>query len=152
MSGHDYTVEFRIFSETLDPDKITRELGLQPCQIRIPGVPGLRKGPQQGMWAYDGGEGHTSWKALADGLTFVLDKLWSHRDAIAKYKTAGKLVWWCGNFQSSFDGGPTLSAALLGRLGEFGAELFIDNYLADDNGKQSLQGEGLAGRGSRSIV
>jgi len=140
MSGHDYTVEFRIYSKTLDPAAITRELGLQPCQIGIEGAPGLGNRPQQGMWAYDGGEGRATWESLADGLTLVLDKLWPHREAIAKYKTGGKLVWWCGNFQSSFDGGPTLSAALLGRLGEFGAELFIDNYLAQDNEKEQQKG------------
>jgi hypothetical protein len=38
--------------------------------------------------------------------------------------------WWCGHFQSCFDGGPTLSARMLGRLGAFGAELFIDNYFS----------------------
>ena len=135
MRGHDYTVEFRIFSATLDPNEITRELGLQPCQTRIEGAPGLR-GPQRGMWAYDGGEGSITWESLADGLTFLLDKLWPHREAIAKYKSAGMLVWWCGNFQSSIDGGPTLSAALLKRLGEFGAELYIDNYFAKNGEKE----------------
>lgn len=135
MRGHDYTVEFRIFSETLDPNEITRELGLQPCQIRIQGASGLGKRPQQGMWAYDGGEGSITWESLADGLTFVLDKLWPHREAVAKYKAAGTLVWWCGNFQSSLDGGPTLPPALLKRLGEFGAELYIDNYFSQNDEK-----------------
>jgi hypothetical protein len=136
MSGHEYTVEFRIFSETLDSNEIARELGLQPCQIRVEGAPGLKKRPQQGMWAYDGGAGRVTWESLADGLAFVLDKLWPHREAIAKYKATGTLVWWCGNFQSSIDGGPTLSAALLTRLGEFGAELFIDNYFAQNGEKE----------------
>jgi hypothetical protein len=52
MSGRDYTVEFRIFSETLDSAKITRELGLQPCQIGIEGAPGFGGRLQHGMWAY----------------------------------------------------------------------------------------------------
>lgn len=139
-NGHEYTVEFRIFSKTLDPNEITRELGLQPCQIRIEGAPGLGKRPQQGMWAYDGGEGNITWESLADGLTFLLDKLWPHREAIAKYKPAATLMWWCGNFQSSFDGGPTLTATLLKRLGEFGAELFIDNYFAqNDETEQQME-------------
>lgn len=77
-----------------------------------------------------------TWESLADGLTFILDKLWPHREAIAKHQTSGTLVWWCGNFQSSFDGGPTLPAALLRRLGEFGADLFIDNYIAHNENAQ----------------
>jgi hypothetical protein len=60
----------------------------------------------------------------------VLESLWPHRDKIAKYAATSKLVWWCGHFQSSFDGGPTLSLALLRKLGEFGADLHIDNYLS----------------------
>lgn len=39
------------------------------------------------------------------------------------------LVWWCGHFQSSFDGGPMISPSLLTRLGEFGVLLFIDQFL-----------------------
>jgi hypothetical protein len=140
MVGHEYTVEFRIFSKTLDPAEITRELALQPCQIRVEGALGLGGRVQDGMWAFDGAEGSINWESLEDGLNFVLDKLWPLREIIARYKSSGRLIWWCGNFQSSFDGGPTLSAALLRRLGEFGAELFIDNYLADCNDKEQQKG------------
>jgi hypothetical protein len=133
MIGHEYTVEFRIFSKTLDPNEITKELGLKPCQIRLEGSLGPGNRLQQGMWAYDGGEESKTWDSLSDGLLFLLDKLWPLRDKIAKYKPDAKLIWWCGSFQSSFDGGPTLSAALLSRLGEFGAELFIDNYFGPIN-------------------
>jgi hypothetical protein len=141
MHGHEYTVEFRIFSEKLNPSEITQELGLQPCQTRVADAPGsvgrLPQGIQE-MWAYDGGEGSITWESLEDGLTFVLDKLWSHRETIAKYKASGELVWWCGNFQSSLNGGPTLRSTLLKRLGEFGADLFIDNYFsANEEGGQS---------------
>ena len=136
MNGHEYTVEFRIFSATLDPNEITHQLGLQPCQIRIEGTPRPGKSPHRSMWAYDSEEGSITWESLEDGLTFLLDKLWPYREAIAKYKSAGTLVWWCGNFQSSFDGGPTLPAALLKRLGEFGAELYIDNYFSGNDEKE----------------
>jgi hypothetical protein len=140
MSGHEYTVEFRICSKTLDPAEITRELGLQPCQVRIEGTPGFSGRLQQGMWAYDGGEGTIYWESLAEGITFVLDKLWPYREAIAKYKSSGEFVWWCGNFQSSLNGGPRLSPDLLKRLGEFDADLFIENYFS--NGEEEEQQEG----------
>lgn len=130
MIGHEYTIEFRIFSRTLDPDLITRELGLQPCQIRKEGTIGLGDRIQRGMWAFDGGEGSTEWESLEDGITFVLEKLWPRREAIVNYKASAELVWWCGNFQSSFDGGARLSADLLKRVGEFGADIYIDNYIS----------------------
>lgn len=37
-------------------------------------------------------------------------------------------VWWCGHFQSSFDGGPELPAELLTEIGSYGIPLYIDNY------------------------
>jgi len=50
-----------------------------------------------------------------------------------KYCAGGIFTWWCGHFQSGFDGGPTLTPDLLRRLGEFGADLFIDNYFSPDD-------------------
>jgi hypothetical protein len=137
MSGHEYTVEFRIYSNTLAPHEITLDLGLEPCRMRTENSPGPRGWNQCGMWAYDGGgENRSSWDSLEEGLTHVLDKLWAHRDAIAGYKRSAELVWWCGHFQYSFDGGPRLSPSLLRRLGEFGAELYIDNYHSIDTSEE----------------
>ena len=62
----------------------------------------------------------------------MLDRLWPHREAVARYKKNGELIWWCVHFQTSFDGGPTLSVPLLKRLGEFGVEVYIDNYHSRD--------------------
>jgi hypothetical protein len=90
------------------------------------------------MWTYNGPPGSpTEWDSLEEGLRHVLENLWPHRDKIATYHAGSKLMWWCGHFQSAFDGGPTLSAALLRQLGEFGVELYIDNYFsADDSSRE----------------
>ena len=132
MSGHIYTVEFRIFSETLDPIVITSTLNLQPCQVRRQGSRRDDGKIFTGMWAYNGyGEAKIpDWDSLEEGLTFLLDKLWAHKEVIIGYKSNARLMWWCGHFQSSFDGGPQLSPFLLGKLGIFGADLFIDNYFS----------------------
>ena len=42
------------------------------------------------------------------------------------------LYWWCANFQSSFDGGPTFSVRLLKGLADFEVPLYLDNYFSDD--------------------
>ncbi len=132
MSGHVYTVEFRIFSETLDPGAITNTLSLQPCQVRRQGSLRADGKIYSGMWAYNGCGDTKSpeWVSLEEGLTFVLDKIWPRKEAIAGYISNAQLVWWCGHFQSTFDGGPKLSPFLLGKLGTFGADLFIDNYFS----------------------
>ena len=141
MGHHDYTVEFRIFSKTLDPTLITKELGLRPCQTWTEGAERIRGRVDPGMWAYNGTEEekNVSWSSLEEGLTFVLSKLWSCRETLGRYKTTGaRLIWWCGHFYSTFDGGPLLSATLLGKLGEFDAELFIDNHHVNEDGPERI--------------
>ena len=134
MTGHAFTVEFRIVGGDLDPELITSELGLEPCQTRGPGELRADGRVLPGIWAYSG-YGQCDgpyWEALEEGIVFVLDRLWRHREVIGSYKTKAKLIWWCGHFQTSFDGGPVLSASLLSRLGEFGAELFIDTFFCEE--------------------
>jgi uncharacterized protein DUF4279 len=130
--GHKYTVEFRIYGKNLQPDLITQELGLQPCQIRPSGESSSQADANLGMWAFDGSDkGGVEWDSLEDGISAVLDKLWAKREIIQQYRPEKSLIWWCGNFQSAFDGGPTLHHALLVRLVEMGADIFIDNYFCD---------------------
>jgi len=131
MDHHQYTVEFRIFGNTLDPGLITRELGLEPCQVRTPGGSRFEGRTDRGMWAYNGPpDAPVEWRSLEEGLTFVLGTLWPYRQQVAQFATSAELIWWCGHFQSSIDGGPTLSPDLLKKLGEFGADLYIDNYFS----------------------
>jgi hypothetical protein len=73
------------------------------------------------------------WTSLEDGLRHVLEILLPKKDIIEEYAKAYEAVWWCGHFQSSFDGGPTLSASLLKLLGEFGIPLYIDNYFEEES-------------------
>ena len=147
-NGHRYEVEFRIFSETLDPTVITRELGLDPCQVRIHGSRRSDGKTFIGMWAFDGSKDDTTqrsvWTSLEEGLSYVLDDLWPRRNIIAGYASNAELIWWCGHFQNSFDGGPRLSPHLLKRLGEFGAVLYIDNYFSEpDEPKANNQHAGM---------
>jgi hypothetical protein len=131
MTNHKYSVEFRIWSDTLDAEAVSRELGLQACQKQTAGATRFQGRIDRGMWAYNGPPGSpTEWTSLEDGLQHVIRHLWPHREKLSKYAATSELVWWCGHFQSSFDGGPTLSSELLKRLGEFGAVLYIDNYFS----------------------
>jgi hypothetical protein len=83
------------------------------------------------MWAYNGAVDFIEWESLEDGLAFVLQKLWPHRETLSRYAARGEFIWWCGHFQSRFDGGPCLSAGIMTKLGEIGASLYIDNYFSE---------------------
>jgi hypothetical protein len=127
--AHKYTVELRIFG-TMDPDIVTAETGLQPCDVRGAEVDQEGNILHKGRWAFNGGResGAYEWDTLEEGLRFVLGRVSSSVDIFKKYEETQLVTWWCGHFQNSFDGGPTLSSGLLKRLGDFGADLFIDNY------------------------
>ena len=132
---HEYTVELRICGKELDPAAVTADFNLQPTQVRRVGEEkGKAKRWEEAMWSYDGfkqEEKEKSWDSLDEALVFIVRKFWPLRDKLEEYKQRHKVILWCGHFQSSFDGGPTLSPATLKMLGEFGAELFIDNYFPD---------------------
>ena len=67
------------------------------------------------------------WLSLEEGLAFLLDKLQPVKQRLSRLEDH-QILFWCGHFQSSFDGGPTLSPFLLAALGDFGVPVFIDNY------------------------
>jgi hypothetical protein len=129
--AHRYTVELRIFGAMdMDPDGVTAETGLKPCDVRRAEIDQDGKLRHKSRWAYNGGgeSGAYDWDTLEEGLEFVLERASGSVDLFKKYAAKHLVIWWCGHFQSSFDGGPTLSPRLLERLGEFGAAVFIDNY------------------------
>jgi hypothetical protein len=136
---HKYTVELRIYGKDLDISSVTEDLGLGPSTTQVAGTRlGQSKPFQESMWGFDGhpetftDDKSRNWKSLGDGLTFLLERLRPVKDKIEEYKTRYKIILWCGHFQSSFDGGPVLSPALLKALGDFGVELFLDTYFYDD--------------------
>jgi hypothetical protein len=130
---HEYTVELRISGNDLDPAEITEELGLRSSMVRHAGE-AIGSNRAAAVWGYNGSEGDSApiWQSLEEGLTFVLSKLSNVKPQLERYRNKYEMFWWCGHFQSSFDGGPTLSPSLLKELGEFGAAVFIDNYLSEE--------------------
>lgn len=121
-----------MWGERLDPDQVTKDTALTPCQTRRAGSRHAGRIARQNMWAFDGfgDKGGREWTSLEEGLAFVLDRLRGAEHIFARLKTEHSVEWWCGHFQSRFDGGPRLSGHLLERLSDFGAALFIDNYFA----------------------
>lgn len=131
---HEYTVELRISGADLVPATITEALGLQPSTVRQLGERRSEgKVWDKALWGYNGfpSPPHNSWASLEDGLNFVLDRLEPFCAQVDGYKQDHDVLWWCGHFQSSFDGGPKLSARLMRRLADFGVDLYLDSYFGD---------------------
>ena len=126
---HEYSVEIRVLGTGLNPDDITRELALTPSFVHK-----AQTCSEKSIWGYGGkNTSHIPvyWSSLEEGINHLLDDLAGLEDKLANYKASWEVILWCGHFQSSFDGGPHLSCALLKRLGNFGVGLFIDNYFSE---------------------
>jgi hypothetical protein len=134
---HTYSVQFRISGKDLDPADVTRKLDIKPNQVRIAGERrSANRVWEESLWSYDGNATSSGtareWASLEEGLRYVLERLLSKKELIQEYAKSYDVVWWCGHFQSGFDGGPTLSAPLMKFLGDLGIPLFIDNYFRED--------------------
>ncbi len=131
---HTYTVELRIIGQQLDPRVISKRLDLAASAELSPsqGQAGTRR--REPFWAYNGkGEVgfQSDWTSLDEGLQFLLGCLRSRKPEIAAIAREFRAIWWCGHFQTSFDGGPTLSAELMMEIGSYGIPLSIDNYFSE---------------------
>jgi hypothetical protein len=94
---------------------------------------------RQPFWGYNGSEHpefQAEWLALEDGLAFVAGRLSTLKSEIVELSKRFDGLWWCGHFQASFDGGPTLSPHILAEVASFGCSLYLDNYF--DSGDGSL--------------
>ena len=130
---HEYTVEFRIYGKELNPSDVTKDLALTPSLIQEIDHKLGTKRVEQSLWAFNAYKDDEAkiWGSLDKGLEFLLKKLIPLKSKIDIYKSKYDLVLWCGHFQSSFDGGPTLSPDVLKLLSKFGVKLFIDNYFSE---------------------
>lgn len=133
---HTYSVQLRINGFGLRPDEVTSALGVEPYQVRREGEPRSSKELwAESMWSYDGSTDgrQKEWGSLEEGLDWVMQDLWYKRSVIAAYQSRFDVVWWCGHFQSSYDGGPTFSVALLEKLAGFGVPVYLDNYFSRED-------------------
>ena len=134
--AHSYTVEIRFTGNGLDPTEITRRLNLRPHNtLAASDVISLDR-KRRPFWAY---KGHNEagfqpqWGSLEAGLIFLLAHLIPRRSEVIDISKSFEGIWWCGHFQTSFDGGPTLSSDILTKLASFGLPLAIDNYFSDQS-------------------
>jgi len=129
---HRYTVELRILGQALDPDEVTRSLGLVPTTVGKKGEPKIAGAGSKwasNMWGFEVlPAGRDDWSSLEDGLTALLRALGPVRDRLRTYLASHEVWLWCGHFTSSFDGGPVLSPNTLRLLGDFGIQLVLDTY------------------------
>lgn len=133
--GHTYTVQLRFSGDQLEPSEISAKLNLTPSHTSIQLQNPSAKKKRRAFWAYNG-QGEVGfqpeWVCLEDGLEFLFKSLGPKKAEIIAVAHQFNGLWWCGHFQASFDGGPTLSSKVLTELGSYGIALSIDNYFSNE--------------------
>jgi hypothetical protein len=130
-ANHIYTVELRFYGDELEPSEISRRLCLNPTNSSDISIASSKERKIRPFWAYDGQGEHgfqSEWYSLEDGVNFLLGRLMHLRETVVELSQTFEGIWWCGHFQSSFDGGPTLPSNLLAEIASYGLPIFIDNY------------------------
>jgi len=133
---HTYSVSLRISGTDLDLAEVSDTLKLKPTQTRVKGQPRYSSNflwPES-MWEYEvrPNEGKVVWDSLEDGLQTVISAFVSCESALKNYQHRYKVFLWCGDFSSSFGGGPTFSPQILRSLADFGVELMLQTYVSDE--------------------
>ncbi|MBZ5642453.1 MAG: DUF4279 domain-containing protein [Acidobacteriia bacterium] len=126
----------RISGTDLDLAEVSDALRLEPTQTRVIGQPrdsSTFVWPES-MWEYEvrPGESKAFWDSLEDGLQTLIAAFSSRKRELWDYKQRYKVFLWCGDFSSSFGGGPTLSPQVLKALADFGVELMLETYASDE--------------------
>ena len=133
-AAHVYTVELRFSGDQLELSEISARLNLQPSNAFSQSQSQIHTRKRRPFWAYNGHGAlgfQSEWISLEDGLKFLLENLSSKKPEIVALADQFDGLWWCGHFQASFDGGPTLSPKLLTEIGSYGIPMRIDNYFSD---------------------
>ncbi len=131
MKASEATACFRFLGEGLDPDVVTRRLGIEPSEMHRKGE--KRRGPRcctpwrEDLWllASSLGEGAT----VEAHVGALLNELEPRAAEIQELRSAGwETSFFVGYFSNTDQCTVSLSAELLRRLGALGAEILLDVY------------------------
>lgn len=135
-AGHIYTVELRFSGDQLDPSDVSARLKVPASNTSDRPMVELAGRRRRPFWSYNGIDQagfQADWESLDVGLKFLLGCLSDRKEEINWLAKQFNGRWWCGHFQSSFDGGPTLSPELLTEISAYGLPLTIDNYFSGES-------------------
>jgi hypothetical protein len=140
MKPYRYDICLRLRHPSIDPDKITRELGMPPYRCWSAGEPRTTPAntPLSGTWR------ETYWcsEALSNGalpgefdlpaaIERLLDRLQQHKEFFRGIRSEGGIVELFVGWYLPEQGGEVLGHALSRRLGDLMIDLSLDIYPPD---------------------
>lgn len=134
---------FRVLGQHLDPDEVTRILGVSPTQALrrdqlVPTPTSVRR-QETGVWLLKS-EGKVASTSLERHLLYLLDLLEPRGAALERLRNMADVTadFFCFWLSATGHGGPIFSADVMRRVAATGAELGIDFYggAAVEDGEQ----------------
>ena len=123
----------RILHDDLEPDRVTRLLGIEPSESQVKGAAyinsiGREKMAEIGGW-FLSTEGVIASRDLRRHVDCILDKLVGKDESLKRLQADGNEIdVFCYWLAAEGHGGPTLSPAIMRRLGELEIEIGFDIY------------------------
>ena len=123
----------RIYHDDLDPDRITGLLGIEPSQTQVKGLVHTRANgaeftPPIGGW-FLSTQGVIDSRDVRRHVDWILDKLAGKDETLTRLQDEGnRMDIFCYWLSANGHGGPTLSPAIMRRLGELELEIGFDIY------------------------
>lgn len=128
------SVSLRVFGDDLDPEYVSRLLGVAPSLVRAKGEVrhsgGREVAERTGLWLLE--VEYSPASMLADVIEALLDRFPSDMAVWAELTARYRVDLFCGLFLESWNRGVMLPAALLGRLAARGVDFHLDFYACGD--------------------
>jgi hypothetical protein len=133
-----------LFKEDLNPDDVSRLLGLEPSRVQRKGEQQYPKNPESPLRFRSGGwhlstKGHVESRDLRRHLDWLLERLEPKRDILLRLSREGCAMdlfcFWCS---ARGQGGPELDAVRMGRLSALGLTIRFDIYFSGSADEPSV--------------
>jgi hypothetical protein len=137
---------FRVAHESLAPESITRDLGLEPSAAHRKGDLMYPKNPasdhrhRSGQWSLST-NGRVESRDLRRHVVWLLDRLEPKRAALVRLQCDGFRIdifcFWCS---AAGQGGPMLDPNQMGRLASLALPIVFDVYIESETGPPRREG------------
>ena len=126
-----FSISLSIMVDDLDPDAVTRLLGIEPDDARKRGI-STAKGhlPRSGMWTLRLRREQTTQENVGLAVSMLLDRVPASAEAWRNALADANARVFVGLRLDAFNRGRTLAPDLLGRLADLGLRLDFDIYSA----------------------
>jgi hypothetical protein len=135
MGNSRYSVSFRVWHPSMDPNDITTNIGLEPHRAWKEGEPRTTPvgRPLEGVnretyWSAKLCQGKMPPSALADDLDKALDTLSAHHAFLRQVRADGGRCEIFVGWHLRSQAGETLHYTVLAKLAALGIDLSLDNY------------------------